>query len=133
MNDDDLTGTTWIGPHGSTRVVIDRDPAPTPREVWRVQIVGYSVLIPYLAEDIHSWTRVPEAEPAELCPMRLGNLAGEKCGLPYGHGDHEWQRVAAIPWDLIERLRAVRAGGPWDWNNGLLVGIDAILDAADES
>ena len=132
MTTEDLTGTTWTT-QGGTRRVISRDGTYLHIDVWLVQVEGFDRLIPFRGEDIRSWTRVPEAEPAELCPMRLGNLAGEKCGLPYGHGDHEWQRVAAIPWDLIERLRAVRAGGPWDWNNGLLVGIDAILDAADES
>jgi len=65
MTTEDLSGTTWLGPRGSTRTVISRDVAYL-GNVWMVRIEGYSVLVPYRAEDIRSWTRVDEkAEPAE--------------------------------------------------------------------
>ena len=40
----------------------------------------------------------------------------------------DWQRVAVIPWDLIDQLRVVVPG---DDDNGLNEAADAILDAAD--
>jgi len=65
MTTEDLSGTTWLGPRGGTRKVISRDDAYL-GNVWMVRIEGYSVLVPYRAEDIRSWTRVDEkAEPTE--------------------------------------------------------------------
>jgi len=125
---DDLTGTTWrdvrgMGDRAHVRHALRGDDSE-----WRVTFDGDHGLYVYPGSIIRSWTRVPEAGPAE----------DEQHGRPADAStvdlSPEPRRLQADPSyvpisrKLIEDLRAQPFGGG---TNQECAAVDAILAAAD--